>query len=109
MNNNKPSIIINQLILAGSRKNYVVHFTSGVNIIYGDSATGKSSILECINYLLGSSKLIYDREIDSFVKFIMMEVNFNGKLHVIKRNIFSPGEMIEVYATDINSIEAIFP
>lgn len=109
MNNNKPSIIINQLILAGSRKNYVVHFTSGVNIIYGDSATGKSSILECINYLLGSSKLIYDREIDSSVKFIMMEVNFNGKLHVIKRNIFSPGEMIEVYATDINSIEAIFP
>lgn len=109
MNNNKPSIIINQLILVGTRKNYTIPFTEGVNIIYGDSATGKSSVLECINYLLGGSKLIYDREIAASVRFIMMEVQLNGKPHVIKRNIFRPGDLIEVYTSDLKSSENIFP
>ena len=109
MNTIKPSIIINQLVLVGSRKHYVVPFTEGINIIYGDSATGKSSVLECINYLLGSSKLIYDREIESAVRYIMMEVLFNGKPYVIKRNIFKPGDLIEVYAADLKSSEGVFP
>ena len=38
--NNTHSILINQLILVGIRKNYVIPFFRGVNIIYGDSATG---------------------------------------------------------------------
>jgi hypothetical protein len=109
MDKNKPSIIIIQLVLVGSRKNYVVPFTEGVNIIYGDSATGKSSILECINYLLGGSKLIYDQEIESSVKFIMMELMINGRSHVIKRQIFKPGDLIEVYVTNLNSLENVFP
>lgn len=109
MKNNKPSIIIKQLILVGSRKNYTIPFTEGVNIIYGDSATGKSSVLECINYLLGGSKLIYDREIESSVQLLMMEVMFNGRPHVIKRNIFRPGDLIEVHIADLNSSETVFP
>jgi AAA15 family ATPase/GTPase len=51
----KPSIVIQKLVLVGRRKNYVIPFSEGVNIVYGDSATGKSSVLECINYLFGSS------------------------------------------------------
>lgn len=109
MDKNNPTIIVNQLILVGSRKNYVVPFGEGVNIIYGDSATGKSSILECINFLLGGSKLIYDREIEATVQFIKMEVLFNGKPHVIKRNIFKPRDLIEVYVSDLKSSENIFP
>jgi hypothetical protein len=106
---NKPSLVIVQLILVGRRKNYIVHFNEGVNIVYGDSTTGKSSILECINYLLGSSKFIYDREIELSVRFAMMEVLLNGKHHVIKRDIFQPNEPIEVYTTALDSIETVFP
>ena len=107
--NNKPSIFISQLILIGGRKNYVVPFSRGVNIVYGDSATGKSSILECINYLLGSSKLIYDREIESSVRFIMMEVFLNGRPHVIRRDLFKPANPIEVYLTGLDLIDTVFP
>ena len=45
------SLLINQLIVVGRNKNYTVNFNPGVNIIYGDSATGKSSILNLIDQL----------------------------------------------------------
>ena len=44
-------LIIKKLILIGHRKNYEVPFFPGVNIIYGEEDSGKSSILELINYL----------------------------------------------------------
>ena len=105
----KPSIFIQQLILVGRRKNYIVPFSSGVNIIYGDSATGKSSVLECINYLFGSSVFVYDREIESSVLYVQMEVSLNGAVYVIKRDIFNVNAEIEVYYCDIQSIGSIFP
>ncbi|KQR85374.1 hypothetical protein ASG35_26600 [Burkholderia sp. Leaf177] len=109
MEKNKPSLLIEQLVLVGKRKNYVIRFTQGVNIVYGDSTTGKSSVLECINYLLGSSKFVYDREIELSVRFIMMEVRLNSLPYVIKRDIFKPNEPIEVYTGELNSIELTFP
>ncbi|EOQ8640893.1 AAA family ATPase, partial [Escherichia coli] len=53
----KSYLNINSLILVGVRKNYVTTFYKGLNVIYGDSDTGKSSILEFINYLLGASSI----------------------------------------------------
>ncbi|MDN7936178.1 hypothetical protein QZM52_33395 [Burkholderia metallica] len=109
MEQNKPSLVINRLVLVGRRKNYVIPFAEGVNIVYGDSTTGKSSVLECINYLLGSSKFVYDREIELSVRFIMMEARLNNLPYVIKRDIFKPNDPIEVYAGNLDSIELTFP
>ncbi|EBM5736309.1 exonuclease SbcC, partial [Salmonella enterica] len=53
----KSYLRIERLILVGSRKNYFVEFEDGLNIIHGDSDTGKSSILEFIDYLLGGSSI----------------------------------------------------
>lgn len=33
-----------------------IEFTSGVNVIYGDSNTGKSYILDCLNFMFGLEK-----------------------------------------------------
>ena len=104
-----PSIIVRKLILVGYRKNYQLTFEEGVNIIYGDSATGKSSVLELINYLLGSSKFIYDEEIETSVKYAALEVELNRVTYSIKRDIFYPNRQIEVYASDFSSIAEIFP
>jgi hypothetical protein len=106
---NHPSIVVRQLVLVGHRKDYHVPFHTGVNIIYGDSATGKSSILELINYLLGSSKFVYDEEIESSVKYAALEVDLNGATYVIKRDIFFPTKLIEVYQSDFESTRAVFP
>ncbi|MES2933084.1 MAG: exonuclease SbcC [Pseudomonadota bacterium] len=106
---NHSSIIVRKLILVGHRKDYQLSFEAGINIIYGDSATGKSSILELINYLLGSSKFIYDEEIETSVKYAALEVELNGVTYSVKRDIFSPNKQIEVYASDFSSVTNIFP
>lgn len=47
---------IDSLTLLGSRKNYSVRFKSGFNLISGPTSTGKTSILEMIDYVLGAKK-----------------------------------------------------
>ncbi|MDC8758133.1 hypothetical protein [Janthinobacterium fluminis] len=104
-----PSILINKLILVGRRKNYIVPFYPGVNIIYGDSATGKSSILEIINYLFGASKFVYDQEIESSVIYASMEVELNKQVYVIKRDIFDTNSNVEVTASTFDDVDKLFP
>ena len=52
---------IQKLIITGSGKETaVVDFVDGLNIVYGPSDTGKSYIVECIDYMLGSDKIRFD-------------------------------------------------
>lgn len=106
---NTHSILIHRLILVGHRKNYVIPFYPGVNIIYGDSATGKSSILELISYLLGGSNFLYEEEIESSVKYAALEVNLGASLYTIKRDIFDTSRLIEVYKSNFDNIDQFFP
>lgn len=102
-------ILIEQLIFVGHRKDYVIPLKAGMNIIYGDSATGKSSVLECINYLFGSSKFIFDEEIETAVAHVMMQVVLGETTFVVKRSIFDVNADVEVYTGDINSYQQVFP
>lgn len=102
-------ILIEKLVFSGSRKNYIIPLKPGLNIIYGDSATGKSSILECINYLFGSSKFIFDEEIEAAVSFVMMQVTLGESTFVVKRDIFDAGAEVEVYAANLESYHQVFP
>src|ERR1035437_3886481 len=101
----QTSIILDKLILVGKRKNYSVPFSPGVNIIYGDADTGKSSILELISYLLGANKLSLYEEIETSVKYALLEVNLNDQPFCIKRDIFDPSRYIEVYRCKFEEIE----
>lgn len=104
-----PKLIVNRLILVGSRKNYEVEFKKGLNIIYGDSDTGKSSILNLINYCLGASKVDFYDEIEITGIYCLLEVEFRGETHTIKRDIFKPNNEIEVYKCKYNEIDNFFP
>ena len=92
-----PHLSIDFLHLVGHRKNYSIQFFQGVNIIYGDSDTGKSSILEFINYLLGSSSVVMAEEISSSITYAALEVRINGVEYTIKRDVFKPTAFVEVY------------
>lgn len=109
MNDNSPSLIINKLILVGHRKNYIVPFHKGLNVIYGDSDTGKSSILNLINYCLGSNKVDMYDELEYSGKYCILEIVLNGKIYTIKRDIFNPNYSIEVYYSDIENMNSVFP
>ncbi|WP_091603981.1 coiled-coil domain-containing protein [Maribacter dokdonensis] len=104
-----PKLVVNCLYLVGRRKNYRVNFRNGLNIIYGDSDTGKSSILNLVNYCLGASSIdLYD-EIEIAGDYCLLEVLLLGTKYTIKRDIFNPKSEIEVYESSYDEIENYFP
>ncbi|WP_440468700.1 exonuclease SbcC [Pseudomonas sp. YH-1] len=105
----KSFVSINSLTLVGHRKNYIIPFYPGVNIIYGDSDTGKSSVLEFINYLLGSSGIELADEVLSSVSYAALELELNGVQYTVKRNIFDPKDYIEVYPCIFSKCTDFFP
>ena len=53
---------IEKLIVMGSGKEpSILEFGRGLNIICGPSDTGKSYVLECLDYLFGSDRIRFDR------------------------------------------------
>ncbi|NOU77983.1 hypothetical protein GC101_03720 [Paenibacillus sp. LMG 31459] len=107
--NKSPRLILKKLILVGREKNYIVPFNLGLNIIYGDSDTGKSSILNIIDYLLGASEVYLYDEIEVHGKYGLLELELNGDIYTIKRDIFNPRSHIEVYHSSIEQMEGVFP
>lgn len=105
----KPNISISSLNLIGYRKNYTIPFYPGINIIYGDSDTGKSSILEFINYLLGASSIELADEVKSSVGYAALELEINGEKMTIKRDIYRPQEYVEVYPCEVHKCSQFFP
>jgi hypothetical protein len=105
----KSFININRLILVGHRKNYTTTFFPGVNIIYGDSDTGKSSILEFVNYLLGSSEIELADEVSSSVRYAVLDITINGSSFTIKRDIFKPKDRVEVYPCIFEECSSYYP
>lgn len=57
-----PKFHIERLIVTGSGKEpSILEFKKGLNIVCGPSDTGKSYVLECIDYLFGSGNIRFDR------------------------------------------------
>ncbi|UBZ06384.1 AAA family ATPase [Salegentibacter mishustinae] len=104
-----PKLIINHLILKGHRKDYFVPFQPGLNIIYGDSDTGKSSILNLVNYCLGAKKLDLYSEIEIAGSVVLLEIELRGKVYTIRRDIFDTKAEIEVFRSAYEDIEEVFP
>ena len=99
------SILVNQLVVVGRRKNYNVDFNPGVNIIYGDSATGKSTIVNLIDYLLGAKSFDTYTEIESAALYAALDVTLNEDRYTIKRDIFNDKSLIEVYKCPFDKTE----
>lgn len=102
-------LLLKSLILIGHRKDYRVTFHPGINIIYGDADTGKSSILRFVYYLLGGKQIKIDEEISSSVKYAVLEISINGKPYCISRDIFNPTRDIDVYSCKYSEISNSFP
>lgn len=88
---------IKRIFLEGVNKNYIVSFKNGLNIIYGDSDKGKTTILELIKYGLGGSKFKVNIEMKEKVKRFFLEVEIYGELLSIERDILNKENFIKVY------------
>jgi len=71
---------IKRVTVTGSgKKDATLEFTSGLNIVYGLSNTGKTCVLKCIDFLFGSSNLPFD-ESTGYTAVKMVVVSLNGKI-----------------------------
>lgn len=102
-------LLIKQLILVGHRKSYSVPFYPGVNIIYGDADTGKSSILRIIYYMLGGKQVKLDEEVSSSVSYAVLELDINGSPFCIVRDLYNYNKDVEIYRCTYEKIKEHYP
>ncbi|GLC31152.1 hypothetical protein [Clostridium omnivorum] len=94
-----------KLTLIGIRKNYVVSFKDGLNYISGPTQTGKTSILEMINYALGSKKHKDYIEIGQSCTSVELEIMIANKRYKIQRQLFDFEKKAKVYEWNKDKLE----
>lgn len=105
-----PYLLIRRLILKGLTSTYQASFKKGLNIIWGDMDSGKSSILNLIDFCLGGSNenLLYG-EITSKARTAFLELDLNGKVCTFERDIFEIQAPIKVFSSSYLEISEHFP
>lgn len=102
-------LIVQKVTVVGFKKDYTVPFKAGLNIIYGDSDTGKSTVAHLIDYCLGAKTFdLYD-EIEVAAQYCLMEVMLGESVCTIKRDLFNTNSFIEVFFSAIDGMNSIFP
>ena len=61
-------------LVTGNGLQSYVEFNAGLNIIYGESNTGKSLIVDCIDYMFGASEHRFDPKLDLKEIRILLDV-----------------------------------
>lgn len=74
-------------LLTGSNVVSTLDLESGLNIIYGESNTGKSLIVDCIDYMFGATEHRFDAKLQ--LKQITMVLDVDGKNLTMRREIDS--------------------
>jgi DNA repair ATPase RecN len=107
---NRPSLIIQRLVLSGVSKNYEATFEPGLNIVRGAMDSGKSTILHMINYCLGGSnrKILYD-EVRAKVRLVFLQLSLNGQIFTLERQLLDSKAAVKVYACPYDNREEVFP
>lgn len=105
------SVRIRTLRLLGLGRTYEVSFTdeSGVrslSVITGEISTGKSTILEFIDYCLGASRHPRHLEIERHVRAALLEVALDGEVLVIERAVFTTEQVANVHRCGLDQLEA---
>src|SRR5690242_18604777 len=105
-----PAIRIHSLRLRGTARNYDVKFDreqphEDLAIVAGAGRTGKTSVLEFIDYCLGDRQHPTHAEFEEHVVAAMLEVSLNGRRHVIVRRLFEETGSAQVHATSLADFE----
>src|SRR5690554_5163927 len=103
-------LVVKKVMLKGVGQDYECEFDSGLNIVWGDMDSGKSSILNLIDYCLGGkgSELDYD-EIKAKGRIAYLEVDLNGSITTFERVLHQDDDVIKVYSTALDAIDTAYP
>lgn len=91
------NLYIHSFTLKGYRKDYIVNFKKGLNFITGPIATGKSSILELVNYALGSKSHKDYQEVKSSCTDVELVIEIKEEKFKIVRPLFYFDRPLKLY------------
>lgn len=97
-----------KLTLLGSRKNYAVEFKDGLNYISGHTSTGKTAILEMIDYALGSKEHKSYIEIGSSCSAVELELLIGTEQFLFRRKLFMFAEPMIIETWDADKQKYVF-
>lgn len=96
----KIKMMLLKLTLLGSRKKYSLSFKKGLNYISGHTSTGKTSILEMIDYALGSNGHKSYIEIGNSCSAVELELLIGTEQFLFRRKLFMFSEPVIVESWD---------
>lgn len=107
---NKIKMEFKKLIIVGVDREYQCTFQSGLNLIWGDLDSGKSSILNLIDFALGGKFGDLDNdEIKLYGRSVVLEVSLNKKIITLNRVLGDKVNLIKVYECCYANINEHYP
>jgi predicted ATP-dependent endonuclease of OLD family len=106
---NESKIKISCLQVRGLQKNYTISFKSGLNIICGEISTGKSTILELIDYCLGARSHPEHIELQKKARTALLEVILYKQSLVIQRELFTSSKDAFIHECSIVAAHTLLP
>lgn len=83
-------MVLNRLVVSGvGKKDAVLKFETGLNVVSGDSDTGKTYAFQCLNYMLGAEKAPKNINEAKDYNSILLEFSVDGELYCLERSIGS--------------------
>jgi hypothetical protein len=99
-----------KLVIIGVNKNYACDFKSGLNLIWGDLDSGKSSILNLIDFSLGGKFGDLDNdEIKGYGRTVCLEVELNNTTITLQRILGDNQNTIKLYESPFENINEHYP
>lgn len=97
---------INEIRFSGAgKKDAIVRFGPGPNVVVGDSDTGKSYLLRCIDYVLGAQEMTKVIEEASGYEHVRLELgSVSGGILTLERHL--TGGDVRAYAVPIEDVIA---
>ena len=99
-------LFINELQSVSPEKVAKLEFKKGLNIITGASNTGKSYVINCIDYLFGAENPPKDINESKNYSYLLLELEYNSTPFTIKRYLRGDNtQVIYLYECAIKNIE----
>ncbi|XHH09015.1 MAG: hypothetical protein ACFCUE_15845 [Candidatus Bathyarchaeia archaeon] len=95
---------INKLVVKGVKKDYEVTFKDNLNIIAGEISTGKTSILELIDYCFGKKDSPQYPELLKKGTTALLEIQIDSDVFTIQRQLFTPRLKAIIHFSEISNL-----
>lgn len=99
-----------RLIIIGIDRNYTCDFKPGLNLIWGDLDSGKSSILNLIDFSLGGKFGELDNdELKGYGRSVCLELELNNTTITLQRVLGDNQNTIKLYESSFDNIHEHYP